>query len=299
MTTREERLNALMNAGINTDDFISVMIPKNLKENQRIVLSVKDGKIDAALDEVEEKIKRDGYTACTKLYRRWICAQMLRILTEIENTGSNFNKYARLHYGMKYRFHTVEHECEVLAKLQKEDPESFSERKVFFSPNVIENIYYEYGMALIRAWNVEKEHKCKGKQYKHIGHKNMFIDDFSYTMQKYGMFRGMICNMDDYAKLSEIVHKLNNIIFDIDFDTSDGIKQWIEAFKGNGAYYTLKNLVLFHDCVITNYDDGHLMKGEEAFKWMQSKLNVYEGYQWLALLEKCVKTNNVTINNLY
>ena len=56
-------------------------------------------------------------------------------------------------------------------------------------------------------------------------------------------------------------------------------KVWVDAYKGNGAYYTLKNLVMFHDCAIkTGKFDVLLSTSAVAF--LNEKLDEYKGEGW-------------------
>ena len=136
--TTNERMNALKAAGFDTDKYYMIQIPKSaLTEDKPIVINV--------MDEIEKEIKDTGYTSCTRMYRRWICAQMLRILKEI-NYGAKdtFNHYVAEKYDTKYMLRMVEHEVHVLAKLQKEDEEAFREREVFFGNCEVHQIYEYY-----------------------------------------------------------------------------------------------------------------------------------------------------------
>jgi hypothetical protein len=68
-------------------------------------------------------------------------------------------------------------------------------------------------------------------------------------------------------------------------------KDWIDAFKGEGAYYTLKNLVMFHGCTVTNR--GMIYKGIDAMRIIEAKLVEYQGEGWrmFALMKKVITDN--------
>ena len=70
-------------------------------------------------------------------------------------------------------------------------------------------------------------------------------------------------------------------------------KAWIDAYKGEGAFYTLKNLVMFHDCYI-KVDKFDLRTGTEAVKYLNEKLKEYKGEGWkmFALMKKVIDDNN-------
>ena len=84
-------------------------------------------------------------------------------------------------------------------------------------------------------------------------------------------------------------------------------KVWIDAFKGAGAFYTLKNLTMYHGCKIVDEQRvgwGQPRKvsiysaGAEATNFVKSKLNEYkgEGWRYLAMLRKCIADNNFSFD---
>lgn len=75
----------------------------------------------------------------------------------------------------------------------------------------------------------------------------------------------------------------------------------MDAFKGEGAYYTLKNLVMFHDCAIWDptfdYSNAYSRKhkGVDAVKFISRKLDEYQGEGWrmFALMKKVIEDNGI------
>lgn len=289
--TTNERMNALKAAGFDTDKYYMIQIPKSaLTEDNPIVINV--------MDEIEKEIKDTGYTSCTRMYRRWICAQMLRILKEI-NYGSwdTFNHYVAEKYDAKYMLRMVEHEIHVLAKLQKEDKEAFDERGFFFYNWKVHQIYENYLTDVVNEWNSAKVHKCKGVPYKKLGKKNIFVNGAHDMMEDLRILITDMCT-EDYSELEKLCHTFNSTILPYSVEAKNK-KEWIECFKGVGSYYTLKNLVLFHNMPLETYgceEGGETLHGEEAFKYMQSKLGDYEGYQWFAMLKKALENINYVIS---
>ena len=73
-------------------------------------------------------------------------------------------------------------------------------------------------------------------------------------------------------------------------------KAWIDAYKGEGAYYTLKNLVMFHNCKIMARYTFYTM--DESMNILKSKLDEYKGEGWrmFALMKKVIEDNNFDFN---
>ena len=70
-------------------------------------------------------------------------------------------------------------------------------------------------------------------------------------------------------------------------------KEWIDAYKGSGAFYTLKNLVMFHDCSIITEQNRIVVSGTDAFAYICSKFDEYQGeyYRMFALMKKVIADN--------
>jgi hypothetical protein len=73
---------------------------------------------------------------------------------------------------------------------------------------------------------------------------------------------------------------------------------WIDTFKGEGAYYTLKNLVMFHDCIIRIPGACKAVDETDAVKYLEGKLDEYHGEGWrmFALMKKVIADNHFDFN---
>ena len=74
--------------------------------------------------------------------------------------------------------------------------------------------------------------------------------------------------------------------------TTSKCKEWVDAYKGEGAFYTLKNLVMFHNCGIkVGYN---MVYGIEAVNVLNERLYEYKGEGWrmFALMKKVIADNN-------
>ena len=66
---------------------------------------------------------------------------------------------------------------------------------------------------------------------------------------------------------------------------------WKSTFKGEGAYYTLQNLIRFHKFQI--FDSGHLYKGAKAEEILEQKRREYDGagYKLFAFMKAQIEYN--------
>ena len=154
------------------------------------------------------------------------------------------------------------------------------------------------------------KHSCKGVPYKRLN--GRYGDVFDADLQKkvYAPMEAQIRNMEkakNYTELYRELSKFMRLMIKLPYNTPKS-KAWIDAFKGAGAYYTLKNLTMYHGCKIV--DEQYVSwnqprkvttytAGAEATNFVKSKLNAYngEGWRYLAMLRKCIADNNFSFEN--
>ena len=197
--------------------------------------------------------------------------------------------------------------CELkkLAKLQKTDTEFFEERKQFFTPDVISNLCYDYITWLRRYVANLPTHRCNRRAYKRILGKSrdVFVNEIEERV-----FEPMIDiakkirNETDYQRIYELMNDFVTNKFFIDLDllkthkkikyTLTKCKDWIDAYKGIGGFYTAMNLVKFHDCFIKVNDIK--LTGEDAVEYIRKYTagNKYEFYKVLGLAKAIIKDND-------
>ena len=66
-------------------------------------------------------------------------------------------------------------------------------------------------------------------------------------------------------------------------------KAWVDAYKGNGAYYTCKNLIMFNNCKVDGMANRTL-----SMDILNDKLLEYKGEGWrmFAFMKKLIADNN-------
>lgn len=69
--------------------------------------------------------------------------------------------------------------------------------------------------------------------------------------------------------------------------------------KGAGSYYTLLNLVRFHECGIYHDEYKFTLRGESACKYIEEKRMEYQDEYWrmFALLKKVINDNEFNFYN--
>jgi hypothetical protein len=164
-----------------------------------------------------------------------------------------YNACLRNSFDYKYTFDMMIEEVKVLSKLEDRDRESFMERSHFFTKEVVVAVLNDYLEKLKQHVETLPDKKCKGVPYKTVKGVNIFNADLDKKL--YRPIRDRIQRVQRAANYNIMHRELMAFIrygfVKLPYNTPKS-KAWVDAYKGEGAYYTLKNLVMFHDCVIYN-----------------------------------------------
>ncbi len=294
MLSKQERIEKLNNVGINTSKYFTV----DLDNGTKIHLIVdENGNCKQVKDPIVSQIIDDGYVRNSKLHRRFVMAQMFQMLNYVSYDGKHkgYNDYLKTRYGYDYTFKMMLEEVKVLSKLETRDKETFEERSHFFTKEVVVAVMEDYLDKLKEYINKLPDKNCKGIPYKRIKGVNIFNDDLGKKIYLpiYGLIF-KVKNAKNYAEIYRILSKFMNkkTMIKLPYKTPKS-KVWIDAYKGEGAYYTMRNLCCFHNCYI-KVDKFDLRTGTEAVKYLNEKLDEYKGEGWrmFALMKKVIDDNN-------
>ena len=311
MMNRNERMEKLNDMGIDTSKYFNVSLPEGLKPGATISLVIsEDGQpiIVGNNDVIREQIITDGYVKNTKLHRRFVMAQMFHMLNYVSYNGKDkgYNAYLHNRFDYKYTLDMMIEEVRVLSKLEERDVESFVERSHFFTKDVVVAVLNDYIEKLKQYVETLPNKNCKGIPYKRIKGMDIFIDDLEKKL--YRPIRDRIQRVKRTTNYYQMYKELNTFMgfffVKLPYSTAKS-KAWIDAYKGEGAYYTLKNLVMFHDCAIYTGKYGRFdyrkeakLVGVEAVNHLKAKLDEYkgEGYRMFALMKKVIDDNDFDFN---
>ena len=301
MLNRNERMEKLNAAGINTSKYFTVDLDNGTKIHLIIDENGNPVRIDnKESDPILNTIIEDGYVRNTRLHRRFVMAKMFSMLSYVSYDGKDkgYDACLRRMYGCDYTFKMMLEEIRVLSKLEARDKETFEERVYFFDKNVVMAVMEDYIEKLKKYVDKLPVHKCKGVPYKRAKSVNIFIDDLDKKL--YAPVRNYIYRVraaKNYAEVHKILCEFTNKrrFIKLPYDTPKS-KAWIDAYKGSGAYFTIKNMVLFNGCnFFTN--DGYLLYTESIGKanYLKEKLDEYKGEGWrmFALMKKVIKDNGI------
>ena len=305
MMNKNERMKKLNNAGVDTKKYFNIDLPNGLKPGATISLVInEDGQpviVNGNQDNtIAEQIIADGYVRNTKLHRRFVMAQMFHMLGYKSYRGDEkgFNACLRNRYDYGYTFKMMLEEVRVLSKLEVRDEESFIERSHFFTKEVVIEVLKDYMEKLKAYVNGLPSKNCKGVPYKRVKGENIFVEDLDKKL--YAPLRkklNSVCTANNYTAIHRALQSFMRDMIKLPYNTPKS-KVWIDAFKGEGAYYTLKNLVMFHDCGIEELYGCPMIYGTDAVKYINRKLDMYQGEGWrmFALMKKVIEDNDFDFN---
>ena len=290
MLNKNERMAQLNKSGVDTSKYFTV----NLENGTTITLMIdENGNPTKVNDVIANQIIEDGYVRNTKLHRRFVMAQMFHALNYKSWNGrkEGYNEYLK-RFGIKYEFDMMFEEIRVLSKLEVRDTETFLERSHFFTKDVIVKTMEDYVTELENYIGRLETKNCKGVPYKRVRGKDIFEVDLEKKV--YSTFRRYIHQVkwaDNYGYIYRMVKGFMDEMITLPYQTPKS-KAWTDAYKGAGAFYTLKNLVMFHKCGIEI--DGRMVYGAAAVSVLNKRLNEYQGEGWrmFALMKKVIADNN-------
>lgn len=296
MLNKNERMNKLNQAGINTGKYFTLDLPEGVAAGSQIHVIINENGVPVVKnnDTIFNQIIEDGYVRNTKLHRRFVMAQMFHALNYVSYNGRDkgYTEWLKRR-DFTYSFKTMLEEIRVLSKLEVRDAETFIERSHFFTKEVIVETMADYVEDLKAHIETLRTYKCKGIPYKKVKGQNIFVVDLDkkvYRPLNWDISR--VNSARNYSEIYKIVKNFMSNMINIPYNTPKS-KAWVDAYKGEGAFYTLKNLIMFHGCGIKNDDTGKMCYGVAAMAKLNAKLNQYQGEGWrmFALMKKVIKDN--------
>ena len=308
-TKAQIRLEALKAAGVDVSKYFPLGDDKLIKiENGAAVPVDMD---DATVDAVGKKIVEGGYVSNWKLFRRWVMSQMFHMLRDMEKDGKSFNEVLQKK-GYEYQWRMLENELYAQMKMcDHKDYENLKARNRWFNGVVAHDMAIDY-ISKLRSYIDDKciytvkedkdgnekktyKHTCKGNSYIRLQNENIFVD---YLERKvYTPLRDLADKMGaapTYKDLYDAVREFNKNRKHLAWETkmSDA---FINAYKGSGSYYTMRNLIIFHGARFLK--SGRKMSEANSLKELESKAKSYDeqGWRMLGVLKQLIKESGIDI----
>lgn len=97
-----------------------------------------------------------------------------------------------------------------------------------------------------------------------------------------------------YAEVYDAVHEFNKKRKHLAWETKQS-DAFINAYKGSGSYYTMRNLIMFHGARF--WKNGRKMSEANSLKELESKAKLYDeqGWRMLGVLKQLIIENDIDI----
>lgn len=264
-----ERLAVLEEMGLDTSKY-------NIEINGNVI------EIKEANNFVEDKQIKN------KVFRRWITAQTFKML----NYEGGWDAYLRDNYSYMYQFTMMLEEIKTLVKIGKTDAEEFNERVHFFNKDVVVETCKHYLKQLKKYVKENWNSKTCGVYLVKYG-----WCDRSSLYVVYSNIKSAINHIEEaknyydvYVRLNEFIDCMNKLPHN-----TPKCSTWKNAFRGSGAYYSLKNMILYHDFVLFGCYDKTSSLVE--LKRMLDEFKPYEVYKFHYVLKDNIKWSGFDLAN--
>lgn len=171
------------------------------------------------------------------------------------------------------------------------------DRNRWFNKRVVLDMAKDYIEKLKKRFDELKLRKCKGIPYKRINGQNIFVDDFDKKVIKPLLFAvHKIQHSENTYELWHSVQEFNKRRIKMHWDTPQNAA-WLDAYKGSGAFFTMQNMIRFHNCVIID-DNGKTLGKNASLAFLNKKAKLYEnreGWRLIGMLKKMLDDNNIDV----
>lgn len=296
--TAQERIEALRAAGVD----VSNLFAMQGANGGECIACNKDGNLSILDDNdpIFQYIVENGTVPNRKLFRRWVMAQMFYMMAAEEyKTHYPVGVTGMIHrLGYEYQWKMLLNELHAQAKMvQHSDKENFEDRHRWFNQGIAVKLASHYIQQLQKFVDNKPEKRCKGVPYKTISGKHIFVSDLrSKVYNKFYMAIYPIQQAKTVEQLYMAVKKFDDMRIKLPWDTKQ-CAEWIDAYKGSGAYFTLQNLIRFHNCFVID-DSGKKLDKALSLQFIKAKSVMYcngDGWRMFAVLKKCLEDNNIDV----
>lgn len=295
--TAQERIDALRNAGVNVSNLFAI---KGANGGEYIA-SNKDGMLSILDDNdpIFSHIINQGTVPNNRLFRRWVMSQMFQMMSCTHHRSKEpVGVTEMIHrFGYEYQWKMLMDELYAQMKMEGKDSANFSDRNRWFNADVVVAMANDYIAELKKRVDHLKEKKCKGIPYKRICGRNIFVADLhSKLFGPLYVYIPRIAHAKNATQLYNFAKKFNELRIKMASSTPQS-KRWVDAYKGSGAYFTMQNLVRFHNCIAID-DAGKYLDKYQSIAFISQKAEMYkdgEGWRLLAVLKKMLADNNIDI----
>lgn len=271
---------------------------------QEVIVRIENGQVTTINDDdpIFAAIIGDGTIPNNCLFRRWVMAQVFHMMTYKSGGkwGPEGFTAALNAKGFKYSWRMVVEEFRVQAKLEAKDPENFEERNRWFNKltalQMCDMYLQELNKHIVRLRETRTK-RCKGVPYIRLRGRDIFVSDIFRKVIT--PFHNIYSNIEKARNATELYRgveafyrEMQRCWLEHDIAISPAFK---DAYKGAGAYFTMKNLILFHKA---SFKNGCIKLGQKkSMAMLENKAIEYqnEGWRLFGVMKQLIEDNNIDI----
>lgn len=295
--TAQERIEALRAAGADVSHLFALQ-----GANGGDYIASNKGGIPVILDDhdpIFSYIINQGTVPNRRLFRRYVMAQMFHMMTYTEQGKKEPLGVTKMIHklGYEYQWKMLINELFAQMKMEGKDQVNFIDRNRWFHIGIVSAMATDYFAKLKLHVKGLPLKRCKGIPYKHIGGQNIFVEDINAKL--YAPLNRAISRIENAKNATQLYNAASNFNYlriKLASDTPQ-CKEWIDAYKGSGSYFTMQNLIRFHNCSYVNKANFPLDK-KQSLEMISFDAQMHkngEGYKMLGILKKMLADNNINI----
>jgi hypothetical protein len=289
--TPEGKLEALRRAGVDVSNIFSITDAAGISKLARI----EDGKIQEVPDNdpILANIMASGTIPNRRLFRRWVMSQVFHMLASYGGFTDALQQK-----GYQYQWEMLIEELRVQVKLAITDEENFVDRNRWFNKDIAVSMAKDYMMKLEEYLKNIRVRKCRRRPYVHLRGRNVFKDEITEKVVE--PLNARIVTIEQASSPAELYHAVKSFYAQVKTSYLDhSIRMSADfksAYKGAGAFFTMKNMILFHGCSMQS-DSGKALSRAGSMKKLYDKAAEYatEGWRLFGVMKKLIADNNIDI----
>lgn len=316
-------LRRLKTRGFDITGMVPIFDDKTGKETGVVKITANGVETVHFDDPTAQKIIEAGNIFNPELFKQHVMGQMLRFLTtdsDYEASIFDFDEkkktYRLSHFNNRLKRMTYDYTWQVLedmlyrqhCMLFHGDTKTFEFDNLWYNRDLAVFMALDYTYQLSKEFDSCRVRKCRGRKYVKVHdagrvlgggryYKGIFLDDREKFFDVFAKITEEIRDAKDATDLWFAVKEFNRIRpKGLCFKKHHG---WIDAYKGYGAYWTMQNLILFHNCFYIDNECG-ISTGEKAMEHLNKDANFHcehgEGWCLLGRLKEVLRRNQFDID---
>jgi hypothetical protein len=322
-----KRIEQMAANGIDVSQFFA-MVDFNGQETQVGVIIDNQVRVLPDDDDIVKVIISGGTLRTSHLFKQHVLAKMFKMLLSYKHYKDGYlmddrGKYydmdgyftQNLHrMGYDYQWKMLHEELWRQVRMESNgDLNSLKEDIHWYNKQLAENMFFDYMRQLNEMLSQMKVRRCRGSKYITLrgaesilrGHKSssygyLYCSEIELLLDKLRDLGNEILTAKTLTQLHTAVKRFRMYYVPLEqtrkaygyrpfYPTQ--CKEWVDAYKGYGAYFSMKNLIMFHGCVLQELNKQESLDALDSMVFGQH----VKGYYLLGALKDMLRYNNFDI----